>query len=358
MKNVIFLFVGAIAFQLAPTSAVDALDHYKMLDLQVGDQRIQGRVLTHNDDLCWLLHRDGRLQQIAMDKVTDFEERRERFKAHSQLEIKQQLQSEFGNDFEVHTTSHYVVVARRGAAERYAAIFEQIYFEFMRLFRARGLHVVESEFPLVAIVFPNQMSFVQYCRQEKTRVQPGVVGFYLSTSNRVAMYERPNSVSLDDTVIHEATHQVAFNTGVHSRLARHPRWVVEGLATVMEADGIRTRRGHASAADRINRERFQWFVEYSNSRRHKHSLRDFIQDDRLFEKSAMDAYSEAWALSFYLIENRPSDYSKYLKQLVARDPLAEYDADARLKDFIEIFGQDFDRMEAAYLRFIHMLVKR
>src|SRR5262245_20690259 len=34
---------------------------------------------------------------------------------------------------------------------------------------------------------------------------------------------------LKDTMIHEATHQVAFNTGLHSRLGCNPKWVVEGL---------------------------------------------------------------------------------------------------------------------------------
>jgi hypothetical protein len=358
MKKFPLIVIFVIALQFGLDRAVSALDHFKLLDLQVGDQRVKGRVLTHNDEMCWLLHQDGRLQQIAMGNVTDFKELGERFKANSQLEIRKQLETEFGSDFEVRTTSHYVVVARRGIAESYAVLFERIYFEFMRLFRARGLRVVEAEFPLVAIVLPDEVSFVKYCRNEKTRVQPGMVGFYLSTSNRVAMYERPNAMNLDRTVIHEATHQVAFNTGIHSRLARHPRWVVEGLATVFEADGIRSRHGTSSPADRINRERYLWFLEYAKSRRPAKALKNFVCEDSLFEKSVLDAYGEAWSLSFFLMETQPKEYSNYLKKLVDRDPLSVYGADERLKDFTDSFGQDLDKIESTFLWFIQKIAKR
>lgn len=358
MKNVAVFFVAILAIRLEPANALFASEQFKLLEVRLGDQRIQGRILSHKDEVCWLLHRDGRLQQFAVDKVTDFSERSEYFRAHSQLEIKKQLQSEFGKDFEVRTTAHYVVAARRGTAEAYAAMFERIYFEFIRSFRGRGLHVVEAEFPLVAVVFPDEAKFIKYCQDEKTRIQPGLLGFYVPSSNRVAMYERPNVDTLDHTVIHEATHQVAFNTGVHSRLAKHPLWVVEGLATMFEADGIRSRAGTSKPVDRINRERFLWFMEYSGTRRKTHSLRAFLSDDTLFEKSTLDAYSEAWALSFYLMELHPSEYSRFLKRLVDRDPLSPYDAESRVKDFTDVFGSDLDRFETSYLKFIRTISKR
>ena len=40
------------------------------------------------------------------------------------------------------------------------------------------------------------------------------------------------------TIIHEVTHQVAFNCGVHTRFNDVPRWVSEGLATMFEAKGV------------------------------------------------------------------------------------------------------------------------
>jgi len=351
------MLCGLLAFLLGRPCIVIALDHYKLLDLHVGDQRYVGRVMTHNDQLCWLLHRDGRLQQFPIAKVTEFTEVSDRFKPHTQLELKSQLRSEFDQTYEVRTTSHYVVVARQGAAEGYAKIFEEIYRDFVRAFRSRGFHVDEPEFPLVAIVFQDQAGFLKYCRNEGTQALPGMMGYYLSTSNRVAMFERPNASEVDKTVIHEATHQIAFNTGIHSRLAKHPRWVVEGLATVFEADGVRSRQGTTSPLDRVNRERYLWFGDYSRSRRATQSLSGFIRDDQAFGASILDAYAESWALSFYLIETRPAEYSRYLKQLVKRDPLSGYDGAARLKDFTDTFGE-VHALESAYLRFYQHLTQR
>jgi hypothetical protein len=348
-------FVATLVFSailLGPSQTVLAADHFKMLDVKVGDQRYAGRVLIHNGEFCWLLQPDGRLQQFATEQVTDFVELKDRFKAKSNRQIQEQLQAEFGPSFEVRTSNHYVVVARSGSAKAYAALFERIYMDFTLAFRARGLHVVEPEFPLVAIVFPNQTSFLDYCKTENAQVPSAVVGCYLHSSNRVAMYERATAEEIDGTVIHEATHQVAFNTGVHSRVAKHPQWVVEGLATVFEAEGTRNRQGTNKPLDRVNRERYLWFDEYSKNRRPNKSLRDFIREDKLFQAATLDAYSEAWALSFFLLETRSAEYSRYLKKLAERDPLKQYEANAREKDFTAAFGHDLPKVESSYLAFM------
>ncbi len=352
MRNLAFMTMIAFAVPLEWVSSAFAMDNFKLLDLDLGNQRVSGRVLTHDDQWCWLLGRDGRLQQLPIKAVKTFKESPDRFRPHSHSEFKDQLKVEFGESFEVYASKHFVVVSRFGLGGEYASIFELIYRDFVRSFRARGFHLDEPEFPMVAIVFPDEDGFVKYCQDERTRVPPGVVGFYLSTSNRVAMYESPNIADVDDTVIHEATYQIAFNTGIHSRLGKHPRWVVEGLATVFEAEGVRSRQGTTSPADRINRGHYLWFREYAKARRAKQSLAEFLRDDQLFEKSIRDAYSEAWAISFFLIETRSSQYSKYLKQLVDRDPLAPYESEERLQDFMAVFGDDINALEVSFLRFI------
>src|SRR5204863_7870023 len=105
--------------------------------------------------------------------------------------------------------------------------------------------------------------------------------------------------SLKDTMIHEATHQVAFNTGLHSRVGENPKWVVEGLATVFEAPGIRSSGAGPAVKNRINRERFIWFGNYAKARRKPKSLEAFLSSDDLFKSAVLDAYSEAWAFSFF-----------------------------------------------------------
>ena len=106
---------------------------------------------------------------------------------------------------------------------------------------------------------------------------------------------------------------------------------------------------------RINRERFVWFGNFAKARRKPHSLTYFIADDSMFKSSALDAYSQAWALSFFLIETRSAEYSKYLKLMRSREATSDYSAEERLEDFKKAFGSNLDALDAHFLRFIEQL---
>jgi hypothetical protein len=237
----------------------------------------------------------------------------------------------------------------------------------------RGFKISEPEFPLVAIIFPDFDSFSQYARADEVPVSKTLKGYYLTTSNRVALYEDPASAlgqqtlldwprdlpawgaiegSLKDTMIHEATHQVAFNTGLHSRIGASPKWVVEGLATVFEAPGVRNSSSNTGVKTRINRQRFLWFGNYSASRRHPKSLESFLSSDEFFKSDILDAYSEAWAFTFFLIETRPRQYADYLRAIASRDPLEVYAANDRLADFKRTISKEIPLLESEFLRFI------
>jgi hypothetical protein len=75
----------------------------------------------------------------------------------------------------------------------------------------------------------------------------------------------------------------------------------------------------------------------------------------MFQTAALDAYAQAWALSFYLIETRSSKYAGYLKNIASRDPLKAYPKEERLSDFKNAFGSDLNMLEADFLRFISRL---
>lgn len=351
------LLIAAVTLANALCLAAEPI---ALLELKIGKERLEGRIAAHNDETCWLLRRDGRLAAFRTDDVSDFHEIEPRFRPMSMLDLRDQLQKEFGRGFETKTTAHYIVVAQRGTGDRYVALFEQIYRQFHTYFTVRGFRIAEPEFPMIAVVLPDQQSFVDYCIGEGARPQPNLVGYYLPSSNRVALYDREavgqsTAGDVDDTVIHEATHQVAFNTGVHSRIGQSPLWLVEGLATLFEADGIRQRAAVASVGDRINTGRFDGFADFRKQRRTSKSLEAFVRDDTLFKKSALDAYSQAWALTFYLAETRSVEFAKYLKTVAGRNPLEKYEPDARVKDFRDAFGRDLDFLETGMLRFYDRL---
>lgn len=378
-----------------------------LLELVEDGQIHRGRLEAKNRDVCWLLDRDGRLQRVALQSVEKFETVSPRFRPLTAAELRNRMRREFKAPLKVVGTRHYLVCAQGAKAKGYANIFEQVYRTFRRHFSTRGFKIPEPEFPLVALVFPSWARFEEYCEADGLQVPQGLRGYYLRTSNRVALYDpgdqtnaalrgrtpstqtprgfamfakqettpelmtcRPAgagglrgnlgfasvvNASLESTIIHEATHQLAFNTGLHSRIGENPQWIVEGLATVFEAPGIRDSSPRLPASSRINRERFVWFGNFVSSRREPKSLPDFIKSDELFQSATLDAYSQAWALSFYLTETRSSKYARYLRRVAERDPMSPYPPEQRLDDFEQAFERDLNWLESDFLRFIDRL---
>ena len=158
------------------------------------------------------------------------------------------------------------------------------------------------------------------------------------------------------TIIHETTHQVGFNIGIHSRVGETPVWLVEGLATVLEAPGMRT-RGKSPGRTMINDDRLNWFTGEYESRRKPGDLARMIASDDMFRNEALDAYSLAWALTYFLTENpaRARQFVDYLKTVSQRDPMPLYTAQDRLQDFHSAFG-DIARLEVDLLRSIDRVV--
>ena len=336
-----------------------------------------GKEIVHNDEQCWLLERDGKMKSFSFDAVTGFKRIAKNFKPYSAAEMRSHLRLELGKEFEIVGTTHYLVCAAPGHGKKYGKLFEQLYREMHVYFSTRGFQIEPLEFPLVAIIFPDHAQFVKYAHAEGITNTRGLAGYYQMKTNRIALFDPATSsqraainlpvsftnssfakagtsTSLQDTIIHEATHQVAFNLGLHSRIAETPRWIVEGLATVFEHPESRSASKTGSTSSRINRERFVWFGNYVKHRRYNNSLEKFISSDRLFQTQTLDAYSEAWALSFFLMETRSSEYAKYLKRVASRPLLGKYTSTQRLNDFHEIFGTrgKMKMFEAEYLRFI------
>jgi hypothetical protein len=155
-----------------------------------------------------------------------------------------------------------------------------------------------------------------------------------------------------DTIIHEAAHQSAFNTGVHTRFGESPRWLVEGLGTLFEARGVWQSRIYQSQPDRINRDRLEDWRTYAKGRRRPDAIAQLVSSDRPFAADPDGAYAEAWALSFFLSETSPKKYFELLGKSAARPAFADYSSATRLEDFTDIFGADLTLLDAHFRRFM------
>jgi len=314
--------------------------------------------LARSDDRVFLLSRDGQLVDFAPQEADDYRETNASFTSYPIGKIREQLQGEFGSGFEITGTGHYLVVHPRGQRDQWARRFEELYRSFYNYFRVRGFALREPAYPLVALVFSRKEDYQRHARANGAYLGPGVLGHYSPRTNRILLFDvtggdesrvwSENSA----TIIHEVTHQVAFNCGVHTRFNDVPRWVSEGLATMFEARGVWNSLDHKEPGDRINHERLGDFKTYVAKHAKTSSLSEMIASDGLFKSDPEGAYAQAWAISYYLCQTQPRRYSEYLARTAQRSAFQEYSSSDRMADFRAVFGDDLEMVEAQFLRYI------
>jgi Protein of unknown function (DUF1570) len=402
IRSPFFRTLLGLAAALAGQPALAAAP--SLLEVTEGGKQFEGKLEAKSRDACWLMGRDGQLAAFEISRVESVRTISPHFHEYSAAELRDQLRRELPKSFHIEGSGHFLVCAQQHN-RRIGEICEDTYRTFRRYFSVRGFKISEPEFPLVVIVFPDREAFVNYCRKDKIEPPAGLLGYYMRLTNRIALFDQGDSAlttvtpsrapmpasfaeifdrrespasrsaralangplasrpvrfdgivegDLHSTIVHETTHQVAFNTGLHSRIGQTPKWVIEGLATMFEAPGIRDSVRSSASKTRINRTRYLWFENFLKSRRQPHSLRDFIANDDRYASATLDAYAEGWALTFFLAETRHGSYGRYLKTLVARNPLYVYTDAERVADFKKSFG-DLKSLENEYVRFYENL---
>lgn len=330
-----------------------------LVELEVGGRRLEGAPLAWSASDVLLLARDGRLHNFHPGEARNYRKKSDHFVSYSSGDMRSQLKSEFGKGFEVSQTGHYLVVHPRGQREVWARRFEELYRSYLKYFTARGFEPRRPEFPLVAVAFPNQREFLSYAQQSGAKLVTNTLGYYSPQTNRILLYDvtggnqdDPNWQINAETIVHEAIHQMAFNSGVHSRFAPPPRWVAEGLGTLFEARGVANADRYIKQSERINQHRLADFRNYCTAGRETGSLAGFLASDRSFQTSPEAAYSEAWALTFFLFETQPARYVDYLQHTARRAEFTDYRATDRLTDFQRYFGADLRQLETRFLRYM------
>ena len=370
----------------------------RLIEIKDEFQTYTGKIIAKDSERCFLMDEFGVLTTHHISRLTSFRIVGDSFHRVSPSEFRKQLLTEFRSGYDIHVSAHYVVVGKKGKAKAYATLFEEIYRQVDSFYSIRGFETSEPEFTMVAIVFNTVDEFKEYCGRDQMLWSEDLRGYYSLKSNRVVLYDRPaklnastespvdgdtsaastsndaltaDELTLENPASNQATlaamlngvagetadttHQVGYNIGIHSRIGETPTWVIEGLATVLEAPGIRV-RGSSDAADKINTVRLNWFNTEYESRRQPGDLARMVAGDEVFRNQALDAYSSAWAFTYFMTENpaRARSYIRYLRILGERDPLQHYTAEERLKDFQSAFG-DVSKIEMDFLRSIDRL---
>jgi hypothetical protein len=342
------LFIASLCIQAAAAEP--------LIRLELRGHAIEGTPLAYNEKKVCFLGRDGQLSEFAPAEATNYSQVGGSFKAYSQAEIRGLLLKEFDQGYEVSGVGHYLVVHPAGKRDQWAPRFEELYRSFVHYFSARGWQLTEPRFPLIAVVYPRQIDFMQQAVREGAPASRGVLGYYSPLTNRILMFDSAEGgrdwTTNADTIIHEAAHQSAFNTGVHTRFGDSPRWVCEGLGTMFEARGVWQSRTYANVSDRINRGRLTAWQKYKQSRRPADAIAQIVSTDRFFAADPDGAYAEAWALSFFLAETMPKKYFEYLAKTASHPAFADYSSPQRLQDFTAVFGADLTMLDARMQRFM------
>lgn len=155
-----------------------------------------------------------------------------------------------------------------------------------------------------------------------------------------------------NVTIHEATHQLAYNCGIHNRYYRNPVWLVEGLAVYFEA----TSQSYRDKPGEVHPQRLERFLQ-SIQTSDAIPLGALITQDGLFntqDPRAEVAYASAWALFYYLVWQKQETLFDYMYDLSLRMSGEPYEPAERKKDFESYFG-DMDQLEAHWYSYMRNL---
>ena len=378
-KRLLICSLILIGLLLAAPATSWALD-YVTLRREGTDVHIEGRpLIVARDGGMMLQTRDGTIWLVQPEETIAHRTDDVPFAPYTADELAERLLEELPAGFAVHRTRRYVVCynTSRAYAEWCGSLFERLYMAFTNYWTKKDFELSELEFPLVAIVFADKRSYTDFAKHEVGDAAGQIVAYFSLRSNRMVMYDltgmeaqggmgrslrsksqinqllsRPGAVRTVSTIVHEATHQIAFNCGLHTRYSDCPLWFSEGIAVFFETPDLKNRRGWRGIG-LVNYPRLAEFRRYL-SRRPVNSLETLLTDDTRLRNSetAPNAYAEAWALTYFLSRRYPRQYIAYMKLLSAKKPQQWDDTNARLADFKETFGDDLRKLDAEFVRYM------
>ena len=376
--NRMLLVVKCAAVVALCAPPAQALDY---VIIQQGDQprELAGRIEVEAEDGgVLLLTRDGVLWPLPKEEILERRSDELPFVPLSREELAKKITAELPDGFRIHSTRHYLICYNTSPAyaEWVGSLYERLFGAFYNYWQRRKVELKEPEFPLVALVFDSRSSYAQYARGELGEATQTIIGYYSLKSNQVNMFDltgieeikgggerssaarinavlsQPGAERTVATIVHEATHQIAFNSGLQRRFADIPFWVSEGIAIYFETPDLGSSKGwrNIGGINRVN------LINFRKSLRDRpaDALTRLLSDDQRFRDPAQaaSAYAEAWALNYFLLRKYEKRYVAYVQELAALSPLVDEGAEFRMTMFKKHFGDDLPALEAEFLRYL------
>jgi len=367
---VVLLLAAAGVLAAGPAASAEEPADRARLELRVGGttSTVDAAIVVEAADGGMLLELDDqRYRLVPPGGVAARRAGPPRAAAESPRAFGQRVLAELPAGFSLLTTRHYVVCfdTSRDYAQWCAALFERLHETFGNFWSQAGLEIVDPPRPLVVVIFADRAAYERHAAGDLGAAADRVVGYYNLMSNRVTTFDltgtdglaagatrpggaaaeimaSPAAAGLVSTLVHEATHQMAFNCGMHRRLAPVPLWVSEGIATYFETPDLAADRGWRGVGA-PNRSRLDQFLA---GYREGDIAAIVAADDRFRDADRpLDAYAAAWALTRHLTESKKAAFIAYLRDQAAKQPLAEESAADRTRAFEAAFGGSVAALE-------------
>ena len=349
-----------------------------------GEQQVlSGEVIAESrDGGLLLLGQDGQIWPLQPEEIRQREKLDESFQSLDRDEVQARVLADLPEGFRVHRTANYIICFNTSPAfaQWWGALAEKLYRSYYGYWKNRGLKLQAPEFPLVSIVFRSQADYLDFCQEELGARSGQFIGHYSQQTNRVCTFDltgidrlleqrhpattlshvsrllaQPAAERTVATIIHESTHQLAYNSGLQIRYADNPGWVSEGIATYFESPDLATKRGW-DGVGMINR--FNLF-HFHRSAKQQPGLRlsNLISSDEAFQdpESVRRAYADSWALTYFLLKTRMPQYREYLRRLSEQVPLVSSDPVQRRALFRASFDTDLRELEDEWIRYLRRL---
>lgn len=341
-----------------------------------GSQQVFGRVLVEAQDGGVLLEeRNGRIRQLTPKMIESKSTSPSPFLPMTNDELGNDLLAQVSAGFEIHQTDHYVICSN--STEEYSEfvgkllekVFDQ-YFQFMDE-QEIVVNQLAGKFPV--IILQSETEFKEFAAVQHPETSfENTPGYYSLRENQMLLMDLTRDRSLRSssairkrlaeqplqvaTIVHEAVHQLAFNTGLQIRMADNPVWLSEGLALYFEpiaprSTNLWTRPGLVSSRHHPE------FVRHSENGTTEIPLRELLSVDQTFlnPDTVATAYAESWGLTSFLFRQQKEGMKKYLTKISQRKPLQRVSPEERVSEFQEAFGKSPDEIEREVVSFVRRL---
>jgi hypothetical protein len=314
-----------------------------------------GLLLERDDERLELVQPDGIVSRVPVSDPA----------VESPRDLGRRILGELPPGFDLLVTRHYCICfdTSRAYAQWCAALFERLHDAFANFWKQAGLEMSPPPRPLLVVIFADRQRYEAFAARDLGGAADRVVGYYNLMTNRVTTFDltgsaglarpagqaaagagleilgSPEASGMVATLVHEATHQMAFNGGLHQRLAPVPLWLSEGVATYFETPDLASDRGWKGIGH-VNTPRLERFLKSQLEGQRAGAMEEIVLGDEPFRNpdEALDAYSRAWALTFFLIQTRKAAFIDYLRTIARKEPLADDSPEERLRDFTTAFG--------------------